>query len=106
VGSKDYTVDFTPEDRKRFYVETKRGKVVRFVVQFEILISEEWHPVVRYDTVHGYAHKDILDRRGRVIKKIEMHDMNYKKALQIANLDIDSNWKTYKRRYLKGDKND
>lgn len=104
MGSKEYIVDFTSNDRKRFYIETKRGKVVRFAVQFETLIKEEWRPVVRYDTVHGYAHKDILDRNGRVIEKVKMAIIDYKKALQIAILDVDSNWKTYKRKFLKGDK--
>ena len=102
MGSKDYIVDFTLDDRKRFIVETKRGMVVRFVVQFETFVNKEWRPVIRYDTVHGYAHKDMLDWRGRVIEKVELANMDYKKALQIANLDIDSNWKTYKRRFLKG----
>ena len=52
--------------------------------------------------MHGYAHKDILDRRGRVIEKVEMANMDYKKALQIAILDIDSNWRIYKQRFFKG----
>ncbi|MGH7799625.1 MAG: DUF7718 family protein [Thermodesulfobacteriota bacterium] len=102
MGSKEYIVGFTPNDRKRFYIETKRGKVIRFVVQFETFINEEWHPVVRYDTVHGYAHKDILERNGRVIEKVKIAIIDYKKALQIAILDIDSNWRIYKQRFSKG----
>jgi len=76
------------------------------VVQFETFVNKQWRPVIRYDTAHGYAHKDILDWHGRVIEKIEMVNIDYKKALQIANLDIDSNWKIYKRRFLKGRQND
>jgi len=76
------------------------------VVQFETFVNKQWRPVIRYDTAHGHAHKDILDWRGRVIEKIEMVNMDYKKALQIASLDIDSNWKIYKRRFLKGRQND
>lgn len=102
MGRKDYIVDFTPKDRKRFFIETRRGQVVRFVIQFETLIHKKWYPVVRYDTVHGYAHKDVLDRRGRVIEKVEMANMDYNKALQMANLDIDSNWGIYKQRLSKG----
>ena len=72
------------------------------VIQFETLIHKKWYPVVRYDIVHGYAHKDVLDRRGRVIEKVEMANMDYNKALQMANLDIDSNWGIYKQRLSKG----
>ncbi|HZX14144.1 MAG TPA: hypothetical protein VFF49_07070 [Thermodesulfobacteriota bacterium] len=105
MGLKDYITDYTRDDRKRFYVETKKGKIIRFAIQYETLVSsKEWRPVVRYDTVHGFAHKDILDWRGKVIEKVKMSDMDYKKALETANLDIDSNWKTYKQRFLKGGK--
>jgi hypothetical protein len=36
-------------DRKRHEHITDRGKVLEFVVQYEILIGDKWMPVVRYD---------------------------------------------------------
>ncbi|MCK6568124.1 MAG: hypothetical protein HUU12_15115 [Anaerolineales bacterium] len=46
--------------RVRF--ETDHGQILRFIVQLECLFSEdgEWTPVVRYDTAHGYAHRDVM----------------------------------------------
>lgn len=46
----------------RVMFETERGQILRFVVQLECQFVEdgEWIPVVRYDTAHGYAHRDVL----------------------------------------------
>jgi hypothetical protein len=102
LGITDYISYLTDADRLRFYFETKRGRVIKFVAQYETLIDEKWYPVIRYDTVHGFAHKDILDRRGRVIEKIKLTDMDYEHALIFAEDDINSNWELYKRRFLRG----
>jgi hypothetical protein len=38
--------------------------ITDFVVQYEIFINDKWCPVVRYDTAHGYAHKDLIHPDG------------------------------------------
>jgi hypothetical protein len=45
----------------------ERGKIVFFRVQYETKINLIWYPVVRYDTAHGFAHRDLLNfkERGR-----------------------------------------
>jgi len=101
VGITKYIRLFTPEDRKRFYLETEKGRPIRFVVQYETWLRRKWRPVIRYDTAHGYAHKDVLDRRDRVIQKTELKNIDYKKALDIADDDIEANWKTYKKDFSK-----
>lgn len=44
---------------------------------------------------------DVLDRRGGVIQKTELKNTDYKKALDIADEDIEANWKTYKKDFLR-----
>ena len=46
--------------RVRFEIE--QGQILEFVVQLECLfsVSERWMPVVRYDTAHAFAHRDLL----------------------------------------------
>jgi hypothetical protein len=61
------TSDMT--DRLRVYANKEKGVVLEFVVQYEALISEQWHPVIRYDTAHGFAHKDIMTKKGRITKQ-------------------------------------
>ena len=33
-------------------------------MQYETRLEGKWFPVVRYDTEHGFAHRDLLDKKG------------------------------------------
>lgn len=74
--------------RVRFFVE--HGEVVRFVVQYEAVIDGERYAVLRYDSSHDRAHRDVLDRRGETIRK-EWLDFAYADALTFALRDIRGN---------------
>jgi hypothetical protein len=52
---------FDNDNALRVYFEVERGVVHSFVVQLECLWEGEWKPVVRYDTAHGFAHRDKID---------------------------------------------
>jgi len=82
--------------RVRFDVE--RGRVLGFLVQLECLIEDEWHPVVRYDTAHGFAHRDVMHPASDT-EKTEMAVGDYNEALTFAINDLSENWETYRRRY-------
>ncbi len=74
--------------------------IIEFVVQYEIKINEEWYPVVRYDTSHGFAHKDILSYRGETTKEeLPFNDFNL--ALTFAEKDLKDNWQKYRELFLK-----
>lgn len=96
----EFVVLLTFTDRYRHYHLSDKGRVIKFTVQYEILIQGKWHPVVRYDTAHQYAHKDILHPNGRV-DKTPLYLSNYNVALAYAESDIKSNWIKYRNRYLK-----
>jgi hypothetical protein len=51
---------FDDKNAARVRFELKRNRVLRFVVQLECRFNDEWHPVVRYDTAHNFAHRDVL----------------------------------------------
>jgi len=87
-------------DRKRHVHKTDRGKVISFTVQFEPLVNDKWLPVVRYDTAHGYAHKDILHPNGHK-EKIDLGSLTLKEALVLADRNINENWPRYKQRFIK-----
>ena len=57
------------EDMLRVSALKQKGKVIRFVVQYEALINDEWRPIIRYDTSHGFAHKDIIHYKGKEDKQ-------------------------------------
>lgn len=82
--------------RVRF--ETERGQVLRFVVQLECRFDEAWQPVVRYDTYHGFAHRDLLHPSGSA-EKTDLHEADRNKALSFAIDDLVHHWTDYRQRY-------
>ena len=56
--------------------------------------------VVRYDTSHGFAHKDKLSYRGEAVKEmLPFNDFNL--ALTFAEKDLKDNWQKYRECFLK-----
>ena len=96
------TVEFLrrldPDAYMRVRFEVARGRVLKFVVQLEYQIGEEQHPVVRYDTAHSFAHRDLLYPSGEV-EKADLHEDDLGRALNFAISDIVTNWGDYRRRY-------
>jgi hypothetical protein len=89
----------TPEDRYRHSHVRFKGEVLSFIVQYETRLGTKWFPVVRYDTEHGYAHRDIMDKSGTK-HKTPMFTEDYNEALTFAEYDIKSNRKIYKSTFL------
>jgi len=91
----------TPEDRYRHIHIRFRSNILRFVVQYETRLEGKWLPVVRYDTEHGYAHRDIMDKKGNK-RKTPIFTEDYNEALTFAEYDIKSNWRIFKDAFLGG----
>lgn len=88
------------EDRLRVSASLMKGKIVRFVVQYEASIAGEWRPIVRYDNAHGFAHKDIIHYKGDEEKQpLSFQDL--KMALTFAIQDLKTSWKWYRLAYEK-----
>lgn len=100
MPEKRYLIPYSLDVQKRHHHETQRGKVVRFMVQLEVLVQGEWKPVIRYDYAHGYAHRDRFNLQGDQLK--EDLGMSYEEALTFADEDIDNHWETYRNHFLKG----
>ena len=95
----EYVIRIGTGDRYRHLHIQKKGKIVFFRVQYETRIGNQWYPVVRYDTVHGFAHRDLLDIKGHV-KKTPLFNQDYNDALSFAESDLKSNWLFYKRAFV------
>ncbi len=83
----------------RVTFESERGQILRFVVQLECQFEEdgEWIPVVRYDTAHGYAHRDRLHPREKE-EKTRMPVQDYNEVLTVAINDVVNSRYDYRRR--------
>lgn len=96
----EYVIPLGENARKRHYHETDKGKVIGFAVQLEVLVDAQWKVVIRYDSVHGFAHIDRYYLDGRKIKK-EL-PLKLREALTLADEDIKENWKNYQKTFLEG----
>lgn len=96
----EFQVLLDPENRRRHRHVSERGKVLDFVEQYETFWVEKWVAVIRYDTAHGFAHKDVLRPDGKVIK-IRLAESDYNRAMTFAIQDLKSNWARYKSSFLK-----
>ena len=77
-----------------------KGKILKFVAQYEALIRDEWRPIVRYDTSHGFAHKDIIHYDGDQDKQpLYFPDLNI--AFTFAVQDLKISWRWYRLAYIK-----
>jgi hypothetical protein len=84
----------------RVMFESERGQILRFVVQLECQFAAdgEWVTIVRYDTAHGYAHRDII-RPNEKEEKTRVSVQNYNEAFTIAMGDVVEKRYVYRRRY-------
>ena len=86
------------EDRLRVSAHKEKGDILEFVVQYEGLFSNSWKPIIRYDTAHGFAHRDLIRPSGKVDKQPLFFD-NYNIAFTYASLDLKANWGNYRKVY-------
>ena len=93
-----YPLSSDLRDRLRVRAWVARGVVTRFVVQYEAMIKNEWNPIVRYDTAHGFAHRDLLHPGGETEKQpLYLPSLNL--ALTFAIQDLKMLWSRYRAGY-------
>jgi hypothetical protein len=90
-----------PACRLDSLIAENMGSVPNFNKMGSVPNFNKWLPVVRYDTEHGFAHRDLFDSKGNK-SKTPMFTEDYNKALTFAEYDIKSNWKIYKKAFLGG----
>lgn len=86
------------KDRLRVGVSKERKEIVEFVVQYEAEIQGDWHPLVRYDTSHDFAHRDLMHPDGTADKQPLLFE-SYNLALTYATQELKQNWRRYRRNF-------
>jgi len=86
-------------DRYRLTCQIEKGQVIAFVLQYEALIDGEWRAIVRYDTAHGFPHRDLL-HPNRAEEKTEFPNRSNAQVLTWGQDDIKRNWRAYRERYV------
>lgn len=96
MGTTAYEIAFTAQDYMRVRIVSERGRgVVSFTVQYEAVIDGVTYPVVRYDTAHSIAHRDVSDAAGRNVDQLWLN-WPYADALDHAIADLQANWRDYR----------
>ena len=90
IRKKDFIIPYPKNCRKRHYHVRIKSRIVEFKIQLEVFIKNNWYPIVRYDTAHGFAHRDIIRFDGKIEKTLLFLN-NYNDALNFADADIKIN---------------
>ena len=96
---KTYFRYLTHEDRVRCQIELEKSQVTKFVIQYEILVQDEWAAVTRFDTFHDAVHRDLISPDGKISKRWFLQ-LNFDEGLTFAYNDIETNWEKYREWYL------
>jgi hypothetical protein len=93
-----FFLDFEKQNRLRIRFVKDKGEVLLLLVQYETLIAEVWTAIVRYDTAHGFLHRDELFPDGS--QKKTPIDMDLNVGLTFAQFDLKDRWEFFKDRYI------
>ena len=80
-------------------LEKEGGRVMDFVVNYVATVGGRDHSVVRYDTSHGFPHKDVMNSDGRLERKERMPNIDLHWLVDSAIDDLKENWRTYRQRF-------
>lgn len=100
MKEREFVVLLSHDCRIRHYHSRVRQHVLEFMIQLEVYIKGEWRPIIRYDTAHGFAHRDTFHGDGKT-EKVPLSAGDYSSTLIFAEMDLRSNWEMYCERYLK-----
>jgi len=93
-----YYLSPAEQDRLRVNIYKEKNEILQFVIQYEAEFSGRWHPVIRYDTRHGFAHRDRLHPDGSTEKE-PLPWESYNLALIYAAQDLKYHWQKYRQQY-------
>jgi hypothetical protein len=93
------TIPLSGEDRLEIMIERDGGIVKGFVVNYVATIHGREFSVVRYDTRHGHAHKDVLWPDGTHKRKEPMPPLDGRALVDFAIDDMKANWRGYRQRF-------
>ena len=84
----------------RIQRRTESGEIASFAVVLFADIQDEWVNISRYDTAHGYPHRDVLGKREGLRGKLRMTKLNKKEAFRYAIRDLTENAENYLEDFL------
>jgi hypothetical protein len=65
------------------------------LVDFAVVLLYENECITRYDTAHGYAHRDVLGRKSALIRKERYANLSTWEVFQNAINDLSTNYEAH-----------
>lgn len=94
-----FFLDIDKQNRLRIKFVKDKGEVILLMVQYEAFLENAWTAIVRYDTAHGFLHRDELfpddTQRKTPI------DMDLNAGLTFAQFDLKDRWEFFRDRYIR-----
>ena len=102
MAERIYLIDLSVDGRNRYRHRhvLEKDQIVEFSVQFEAHIAGRWRPIVRYDSAHGFGHRDLMHSDGTTTKTSFQY-WDYAEVLIYGERDLKQNWRAYRENYLK-----
>ena len=101
MPTTSYTYPLDPLNWIRVTIHIAHPRTVTgFTMQYEAVIDGRTYPVVRYDSAHGYPHRDLLDVEGRNVGKLWLAGWDVTTALDHARKDLRANWRAYRADFI------
>lgn len=79
---------------------TQDGEVISFAVVLLTLNDGRWLDISRYDTAHGYPHRDVLGLNEGLRGKLRVTKLSLKQAFRYAIRDLTENAENYLEDFL------
>ena len=79
---------------------TEKGELISFAVVLFALQEGEWVNISRYDTAHGYPHRDVIGLKEGLRGKLLLSRLNLNEAFEYAIHDLTENAKIYLEDFL------
>ena len=87
-------------DRLTTRFVTRGRDVIEFAVQYDALIDNTWHQIVRQDNAHGVAHSHVYYPDGAVRRFTTTGIIDNNDALTQAQNYIKKNFRALRERYI------
>jgi hypothetical protein len=97
MNQTDYVRSLHTDVRYRVAFTVEHGQVLDFVVQLEVVVGQQWKPVIRYDTAHGFAHCDRYAPDGTVHRHEVLPVGSFGEALTLATRNVRTQWEDLSR---------
>jgi hypothetical protein len=92
-------VPLSHEDRLEIRLEKEGGDVTGFITNYVATVAGRDFSVVRFDTRHGFPHKDVVRPDGSVVKIVPMPNLDNHELVDMAIDDLRKNWQSYRRKF-------